>query len=107
MNKYIPDYLEEFSEAFQTFNEALKEVCKKLDLITDAIYGEEETDVTETAEIADNNEDLVVPDITLPEILPAKQVKLPNEDNEEPTQDENADDKQTSAPKKRGRKPKE
>lgn len=102
MNKYIPDYLEEFSEAFQTFNEALKEVCKKLDLITDAIYGE-----NETVEIADNNEDLVVPDITLPKILPAKQVKLPNEDNEEPTQDENANDKQTSAPKKRGRKPKE
>ena len=90
MNKYIPDYLEEFSEAFQTFNEALKEVCKKLDLITDAIYGtpdleelvQEPDKVEEPAEIADNNE-------------------------EEKQYDYVPEDKQTSTPKKRGRKPKE
>ena len=32
--KLIPEYLEEYSEG-------LKEVCKKLDLILDAIYGKE------------------------------------------------------------------
>lgn len=99
MNKYLPDYLEAYDKGIQ-------DVCKKLDLILAAIYGDEPEDTPETAKV-DNNEDLVVPDITLPEILPAKQVKLPNEDNEEPTKDENADDKQTAAPKKRGRKPKE
>lgn len=30
----------------------------------------------------DIDEDFVVPDINFPEILPAKQVKLPNENNE-------------------------
>lgn len=98
--KLLPEYLEEYSEGF-------KEVCKKLDLILDAIYGDEETEVTETEVPADNNEDLVVPDITLPEILPAKQVKLPNEDNEEEKEPKDANDKPTAAAKKRGRKPKE
>lgn len=97
MNKYIPDYLDEL-------NEGLKEVCKKLDLILDAIYGEEEAAEPEEVRDSDNNEDLVIPDITLPEILPAKQVKLPNEDNEVKDTEPNANNQ--SAPKKRGPKPK-
>lgn len=84
MNKFLPEYLEDICKAGAASAEALKEVCKKLDLILDAIYGEEETAVS-----ADTNEDLVVPVITLPEILPAKQVKLPNEDNEEVKPEQN------------------
>lgn len=38
--KYLPDYLEEYSQAFKESKEGYKEVCKKLDLILEAIYGD-------------------------------------------------------------------
>lgn len=93
MNKFLPEYLEELSKASAASAEALKEVCKKLDLILDAVYGEEETDVTET-EIS-NNEDKT-----------DTETEVSADNKEEPIKEENADDKQTQEPKKRGRKPK-
>lgn len=52
-NKYIPEYLEEINKNFEESCEGLKEVCKKLDLILEAIYGEEETESSVDNEIKD------------------------------------------------------
>ena len=68
--KFIPDYLEEYSDGLQ-------EVCKKLDLILDAIYGKE----------ADK------------QIKKEKWALFRGKAN--------ADDSETAIPKTRGRKPKE
>ena len=47
MNKFLPEYLEDF-------NNGLKQVCEKLDLILEAIYGEEDNEDTTQDNNANN-----------------------------------------------------
>lgn len=73
-SKYIPEYLDEITEG-------LKLACSKLDLILEAIYGD--------------NDCQTIKEDTL------------DGDNDDQTINEDALDTETAAPKKRGRKPKE
>ena len=87
MNKYLPEYLE-------AYDQGIKEVCKKLDLILAAIYDEPE----ETPETDDNNIENKTEETDITETA----VSAENNSEDKPVE-ENADNNQTPEKKKRGR----